>query len=173
MKRIETGASRRLPNSQLQAPRQDLEEHPSQAVGRDEEALPAALTSKTLIPFQPDSLDPGWPSRNTWATKIREISADWRAMRTMILIAAGLLTLAMACSFTETPTSSPASTHGANHQNRTGGRHPLRRNAQEGVGLPAGGHHRTSDEHHRLAGPDAAVRVRSRPLESDGGGLIY
>ena len=107
MKRIETGASRRLPNSQLQAPRQDLEEHPARQSAETKRQLPAALTSKTLIPFQPDSLDPGWPSRNTWATKIREISADWRAMRTMILIAAGLLTLAMACSFTETPTSRP------------------------------------------------------------------
>ena len=72
--------------------------------------LPAALTSKTLIPLQPDNLDPGWPSRNTWATKIREISADWRAMRTMILIVAGLLTLAMACSFTGTPTPRPTYT---------------------------------------------------------------
>ena len=38
MKRVETGASRPFPNSQMQAPRQDLEEHPSPAVSRDEKA---------------------------------------------------------------------------------------------------------------------------------------
>ena len=43
--------------------------------------------------------------------KIRELSADWRAMRTMILIAASILVLATACSaLTGTPTPRPTYT---------------------------------------------------------------
>lgn len=69
-------------------------------------------TSKIPTPLQPDSMGPCQPSKDHPRNKIREISADWRAMRTVILIAAGLLALATACSstFNGTPTPRPTYT---------------------------------------------------------------
>ena len=66
-------------------------------------------TSKTPTPLQLDNMGPCQPSKDHPRNKIREISADWRAMRTVILIAAGLLALATACSstFNGTPTPRP------------------------------------------------------------------